>query len=150
MDMESPIVVEREYNAPITLVWKAITDLGSMKQWYFDIKEFKLVVGFEFSFVGKTEKGVEYLHKCKILEVRPEQKLTYSWAYDGYAGISFVTFELTKLNLNKTKIKLTHSGIESFPRDSKDFEKKNFVQGWTEIMGTMLKNFLEEKQTVNK
>ena len=43
---KSPFVIERVYNAPIQLVWEAITNRDQMKQWYFDLKEFKPEVGF--------------------------------------------------------------------------------------------------------
>ncbi len=40
-----PFVIERTYNAPISKVWKAITDKEEMKEWYFDLAEFKPEVG---------------------------------------------------------------------------------------------------------
>lgn len=81
MNQES-FIIERTYNASIENVWKAITDKNEMKQWYFDLEEFKPVVGFEFRFTGGTEEGIQYLHICEITEVIPEKKLTYSWCYD--------------------------------------------------------------------
>jgi uncharacterized protein YndB with AHSA1/START domain len=29
------LVIEKTFNAPVEKVWKAITDLDQMKQWYF-------------------------------------------------------------------------------------------------------------------
>ncbi len=87
-----PIVTDRTLNAPAERVWKAITDKDKMKQWYFDIAEFKPEVGFEFRFTAGSEKK-KYLHICKITEVVVGKKLTYSWRYDGYEGMSYVTFE---------------------------------------------------------
>jgi uncharacterized protein YndB with AHSA1/START domain len=71
-----PLVIERTFNAPIALVWKAITTKEEMKRWSFDIKEFKPDVGFEFQFYGEKD-GVKYLHRCKVTEVIPEKKLAY-------------------------------------------------------------------------
>jgi uncharacterized protein YndB with AHSA1/START domain len=65
-----------------------------MKQWYFDLAEFRPEVGFEFSFTGQGQKGVQYLHHCKVTEVVVGKKLTYSWRYEGYEGMSYVHFEL--------------------------------------------------------
>ena len=84
MKMESPFVIEKTYKAPRQKVWRAITNREDMKQWYFDLPEFKPVVGFEFEFRGGKEDGVQYLHRCRITEVVPEKKLTYSWRYEGY------------------------------------------------------------------
>lgn len=140
---QEPFVIERILNAPAEKVWKAITDKDQMKQWYFDLADFKPEVDFEFQFEGGNE-GRSYLHLCKITEVVPGKKLQYSWRYDGYEGISFVTFELFDEG-DKTRLKLTHEGLETFPANNLDFAKQNFVQGWTEIIGTNIKKFVENQ-----
>jgi uncharacterized protein YndB with AHSA1/START domain len=68
---------------------------------------------------------------------------TYSWRYEGYEGNSFVTFELFPEG-NKTRIRLTHEGLESFPKHP-DFAKTNFAEGWTHIIGTSLPAFVERE-----
>lgn len=138
-----PLVLERTFNAPIERVWKAITDKDNMKQWYFNLEEFRPEVGFEFQFTGGAEDK-PYLHLCKVTEVVEGRKLTYSWRYDGYGGNSFVTFELFPEG-DKTRLKLTHAGLETFPADNPDLAKENFVAGWNEIIGTHLKAYLEGK-----
>lgn len=140
---EEPFVIERRYSAPVEKVWKAITDKDEMKQWYFDLSEFKPVVGFEFQFTGEGHKGEKYLHLCKITDVVPNKKLTYSWRYDGYEGNSFVTFELFEEG-DKTRLKLTHEGLETFPMNNPDFAKESFAEGWTYIVGKSLKEFVEK------
>ncbi|MEW6194193.1 MAG: SRPBCC domain-containing protein [Bacteroidota bacterium] len=137
-----PFVIERTFNASIEKVWKAITDKNEMKKWYFDLAEFKPEVGFEFNFYGGSPEK-QWLHLCKITEVIEKQKLTYSWKYEGYTGISFVTFELFAEE-NKTRLKLTHAGLESFPSDTiPELKKENFVMGWTDLIGRSLKEYLE-------
>lgn len=134
-------VIERTYNAPIEKVWSAISNNNEMKKWYFVLPEFKAEVGFEFQFSGgPPEKS--YLHLCKVTEVVPGKKLTYSWRYDGYPGNSFVTFELFDEG-TKTRLKLTHEGLESFAASNNpDLDKKNFEAGWAQIIGTTLPEFL--------
>jgi uncharacterized protein YndB with AHSA1/START domain len=138
-----PFVIERTYNAPVEKVWKALTDNDLMKQWYFKIAAFKPEVGFEFSFDGGSKEKT-YTHLCKVLEVIPNKKLSYSWSYKGYEGYSVVTFELFDEDNNKTRLKLTHAGLETFPQNNKDFGKESFAQGWTHIIGTSLKDFAEK------
>jgi uncharacterized protein YndB with AHSA1/START domain len=123
-------------------VWKALTDKDQMKQWYFDLNEFKPEVGFEFSFAGKGHKGQEYLHLCTVTQVVPEKKLSYSWKYKGYPGNSEVTFELFAEGHN-TRIRLTHAGLNTFPQDNADFARGSFNHGWTELIGTYLPKFVE-------
>lgn len=140
---ENNIIVERVFDSPVSKVWGAISDKNEMKQWYFDLAEFKPEVGFKFHFTSGPSPEKQYLHLCEVTEAIPEKKLTYSWRYDGYEGISFVTFELSPEG-DKTKLKLTHTGVETFPSDNPDFDRKNFVAGWNDIVNTLLKEFLEK------
>ena len=138
-----PFIIERTYNAPADKVWQAITDKDKMKQWYFDLAEFKPEVGFEFRFDGGSEEQ-QYHHICRITEVEPGRKLTHTWQYEGYPGESFVTFELFDEG-NKTRLRLTHTGLETFPQNSKDFARESFSAGWTHIIGISLKEYLEKE-----
>ncbi|MGC4059010.1 MAG: SRPBCC domain-containing protein [Chitinophagaceae bacterium] len=88
------LIVERLLPASLERVWRALTNKEEMKKWYFALSEFIPEPGFRFSFTGGPEDGTQYVHLCEITEVVPEQKLTYSWRYEGYDGISYVTFEL--------------------------------------------------------
>jgi uncharacterized protein YndB with AHSA1/START domain len=139
---EEPFVIERTLNAPAEKVWKAITNKDQMKQWYFDIAEFKPEVGFEFSFEGHNEDSC-YLHLCRITEVIPGKKLQYSWRYDGEIGNSLVTFELFSEG-DITRLKLMHEGLETFPSEKPDFARGNFVEGWTYLIGKSIKEFVEK------
>ncbi len=142
-----PFVIERTYNAPVEKVWKAITDRDQMKQWYFDIAAFKPEVGFEFTFNGGKDDKV-YVHLCKVTEVVPYKKLKHSWTYRDYEGVSFVTWELFEEG-NSTRVKLTHEGLETFPQNNPDFAKESFMQGWTYILGTSLKEYLAKAEVAS-
>jgi uncharacterized protein YndB with AHSA1/START domain len=136
-----PFVIERVYAAPIQKVWEAITVKEKMKEWYFDLAEFKPEVGFEFEFTG-GDGNKEFLHLCRVTKVVEGKTIAYTWRYDGYEGNSEVTWQLFPEG-EGTKLVLTHSGLETFPPlDS--FKKENFVAGWTHITGTSLKEYLEK------
>lgn len=140
----SPIIKEIIVNAPLDVVWKAITHYEDMLVWYFDLPGFKPEVGYEFSFYGETADGTKYLHLCTIQEVEINKKLSYTWKYDGYEGNSLVVFELED-NGDKTLVRLTHSGFETFPEDNKDLKKENFNGGWEAIIRESLKHFVETR-----
>jgi uncharacterized protein YndB with AHSA1/START domain len=135
------VVVERTFDAPVARVWKALTDVDQMRQWYFDLKEFKAEVGFEFEFIVEHE-GTIYHHLCRVTEVILQQKIAYTWRYKGEPGDSLVTFELFDEG-KKTRVKLTHTGIETFPK-TPAYARKNFADGWTAIIGSELKQFVEK------
>ena len=137
------VIIEREFEVEIELMWKALTEKELMKQWYINVKEFKTIVGFKFEFWGGKEGEKKWKHLCEITEVVPEKKLSYSWKYEGYSGISYLTFELFKTN-NGTKLKLTHSGIDTFPIDTPELAIHNFENGWEEAINVTLKEFLEK------
>lgn len=135
-----PIIVERVVNAPASRVWKALTDRSQMKEWYFDIASFEAKKGFEFQFEGGPD-GRSYTHLCKITEVINEKKLQHTWSYKGYEGMSVVTWELTDMG-GKTKVKLTHTGLETFP-NIEDFARKNFEAGWHSIVEDLLPKYVQ-------
>ncbi len=138
---DNSIVLERLFNVPAKRVWKALTDKDEMKSWYFDLQDFKAEVGFKFQFTGESENGTQYLHLCEITEVVSAKKLAYSWKYDGYPGVSLVTFELFEQGA-KTLLRLTHTGIENFPLENTDFALHNFESGWNKILNNSLKSHL--------
>jgi len=139
-----PLVVERLLNAPIGKVWEAITDKDKMKEWYFDMPEFRPEVGCQVRMVSGPPKGKSYMHLFVVTEVVPGSKITYSWAYEGYEGMSYVTFELFAEG-GKTKIVLTHRGLETFPANNPDLAKHNFAAGWDQIINTSLPAYVEKE-----
>lgn len=143
MDNKNIVIVERVFDADLPLIWKALTEKEIMKQWYIDVKEFKTIVGFKFEFWAGEEGGKQWKHLCEITEVIPEKKLAYTWQYEGYSGMSHVTFELSE-EQNGTKLKLTHTGVDSFPADVLELASSNFEKGWNQIVNVTLKEFLEK------
>lgn len=137
-----PLVVERTLNAPVSRVWQALTDNEKMKQWYFQLDNFEPRVGFEFSFSGQGSKGENYVHNCRITAVEPEKKLSYTWVYEGFEGHSEVSFELFPEDDDKTKVRITHTGLETFPQHGPDFAVESFTKGWNHILGISLKEFV--------
>jgi uncharacterized protein YndB with AHSA1/START domain len=140
IQLAEAVVIERTFNAPVARVWKALTDVEEMRLWYFELNEFRPEPGFEFEFTFEHE-GVKYHHLCKITEVIPQEKLAYTWRYEGHEGDSLVTFQLFAEG-ERTRLKLTHKGLETFPK-LPSFARKSFTEGWTQIIGSSLKEFVE-------
>jgi uncharacterized protein YndB with AHSA1/START domain len=127
-----PFVIERTFNAPVSRVWAALIDKEEIKRWSFTIASFEPVVGYEFTFWGGTETN-GYTHLCQITEVIPERKLAYSWRYENIIGITHVSFELFPEG-SKTRLRLTHEGLEKLAHAGPDFARTNFMAGWTSIL----------------
>lgn len=135
------LVIERTYDAPVSLVWRAITDPQAIKQWFMDFEGFVAERGCEFRFTAVDNDNVAWVHLCTVKEVVPDGKLAYTWRYEGQPGDTLVTIELFPEGVC-TRIKLTHTGIETLPV-LPAFARENFVAGWTELIGALLKNYVE-------
>src|SRR5256712_6921471 len=139
-DLAEAVVIERTFAASVARVWKALTDVEEMRRWYFDLKEFKPEVGFEFEFTVEHE-GMTYHHLCKVTKVIPQKTLAYTWRYQGHEGDSLVTFELFA-DGDKTRLKLTHEGLETFPKVPA-FARRNYDDEWTHIICSSLQHYVE-------
>ena len=122
-----------------------------MRQWFLPCvqqdkwarPQFKPQVGFEFEFVVE-QRGARHHHLCKITEAIPQKNLAYAWRYRGEPGDSLVTFELFPVG-DQTRLRLTHEGLETFPQTAA-YARENFEAGWTRLIGTELKQLVEQKQ----
>ncbi|NKI27324.1 SRPBCC domain-containing protein [Arenibacter sp. 6A1] len=142
IDQGQPVIVEEVYHASIDKVWQAITALDKMSLWFFEnIPAFTPEVGFKTQFEVVSDQKV-FLHLWEILEVVPMKKLVCNWQYGGYPGDSVVSFELFQQQ-DKTKLKLTHYGIESFPSAIPQFTRESGIAGWEYFIKGRLKEFLE-------
>jgi len=134
----SKLVIEEVISATPSTVWKAMTEIEYLKQWFFNIDNFELKEGFKFGFKGKGHNGETYNHICEILKIVPDKLLQFSWEYKEVNGCSVVTFELIEFG-DHSKVILTHDGLDSFPSGNRDFELDSFKGGWTHIIGKELK-----------
>ena len=141
--MHENVVFKQKVNAPVEKVWSALTDKAQMKEWYFDIPDFQLDVHNEFNFYEPGREN-KYHHRGEILEVIPHQKLKHTWTYPEFSKEkTIVKWELEKEN-DGTLVKLTHKGLENFSHLGYDFQKESFKNGWTEIIGKNLKEYVEQ------
>lgn len=139
------IRIEKQFQAPISKVWDAISNKNTMKKWYFDIADFELAEGHEFNFWAGPPDGKEWHHRCVIQELIPEKKLSHSWTYPGYDGETLVSWELIKISDELTQINFSHEFIKAFPDDVEELKLENFQEGWTYIINIGLKEFLENE-----
>src|SRR4029077_203697 len=100
-------------------------------------------VGIEFAFLVEHERTT-YEHRCRVTGLITQQKIAYTWRYTREPGNSLSTVELCAEG-DKTRLKLRHSGIETFPK-TPAYARKNFETGWTAILDSELKQFVEQKQ----
>ena len=139
---EPPVIVTQNFTQTAATVWKAITEVDEMRQWFFDnIPAFKAEVGFQTRFNVKAPSR-DFMHVWTLTEVIPQQKLVYNWKYENCAGDSFVTFELTPIK-EGTQLTLTTTVIEDFPDEIPEFKHESCVAGWNYFIKQQLVEFLK-------
>jgi len=103
------------YPNPPSDVWDYLTVPELMAKWLMP-SDFEPIVGHEFQFRTKPSADVDFdgIFYCKVLEVEPLKKLSYSWKFgpgDGTLHNSVVNWTLTEKD-NGTELLLVHNGFE--------------------------------------
>jgi uncharacterized protein YndB with AHSA1/START domain len=82
------ILITREFEAPIALVFDVLTKPEHVTKWFFDreLKEcsIDLSVGGNYHFVFVTDDGTEMTFRGTYLEVEPPTRTVQTWLYDGW------------------------------------------------------------------
>lgn len=144
MGEAAPVVVEQVLQAPVDVVWKAITEREQMCRWFFEtIEDFEARLGFETRFNVHAE-GRDFLHVWTVTEVVREERIVYRWRYEGHAGDSRVVWELSA-HPDGTKLTLAHHGWETFPQDDPVFTRASGEAGWDYFIRRRLPAYLEGK-----
>jgi uncharacterized protein YndB with AHSA1/START domain len=139
---DPPVVVEQSYNVTQAELWKAITEVEQMKQWFFpQLETFEPATGSETRFTVEHD-GKEYHHIWKLAEVAPPEKIVYDWSYDGIPGKGCVIWELTTTQ-DGSSLKLTNLVVEDFPQDDPAFQRESCENGWQYLLSESLVEHLD-------
>ena len=118
---------------PPEVIWDYLTKSELITQWLME-NDFQPVVGHQFQFRTKPRIKLGFDGKvyCKVLEIIPLKRLSYSWkggVEDKTTLDSIVTWTLTPKN-NGTELSLAHTGFRGI---------KNYLayfimnKGWAKI-----------------
>lgn len=82
------IVLTREFEAPVALVFDVLTKPEHVTRWFFD-RELKvcsidLRVGGKYHFVGVLDDGTEMSFRGTFLEVEPPTRTVETWLFEGW------------------------------------------------------------------
>jgi uncharacterized protein YndB with AHSA1/START domain len=132
------IVVDDVFpHAPET-IWKTLTDGELMGRWLgMTPTGFEPVKGKRFTYQTTAAGAWDGVIQCEVLEVIPNQRLTYSWrgGHEGNTGYgsrldTVVTFTLSKAE-NGTRLSLVHSG---FVLPQNEIAFTNMGGGWRKVV----------------
>ena len=118
---------------PPEIVWEYLTKSELMEQWLMK-NDFQPIVGFDFQFRTKPIPSLDFdgIFYCRVLEIIPYKKLSYSWKSgpgDGEITLdSVVVWKLQPADKG-TDIFLEHSGFSK--KENLNFYN-GLAQGWLE------------------
>jgi uncharacterized protein YndB with AHSA1/START domain len=103
------------YSHPPEVVWEYLTNPELVVQWLMP-NNFQPILGHEFQLTTKPKADLDFdgIFHCKVLEITPFTKLSYSWKFgpgNGQLHDSVVNWTLTEKD-NGTELQITHRGID--------------------------------------
>jgi uncharacterized protein YndB with AHSA1/START domain len=118
MERVAAIRLERELNAPIERVFKALTQGTNVPKWLGPSDDYRVTVhtwdckpGGKHRVEFNTPEGETHIVVGVFKEVTANQRLSFTWTWEGREVIdSLVTFALTPSG-GRTHVLLTHEGF---------------------------------------
>jgi uncharacterized protein YndB with AHSA1/START domain len=140
MSSSKSIELTITYDAPVSEVWKALTDPKAISEWLMPCN-FEPKIGHTFQFKSKPHPGFDGIVDCKILELKENELLSYTWS-GGSLKNTVVRYKLTDLG-RQTKLDFEHSGFEGLV--NKFVVRKILGSGWKKkILSTLLPQYLSK------
>ena len=112
-------------------VWRALTNPALLTQWLLPIVELALEPGEAFMFRAQPQPGWDGIVNCRLLEIEPHRKLSYSWVVGDIDTV--VTFALTP-SASGTRLSLVQSGFK--PHQKRNFGGARY--GWKMMGGRLV------------
>jgi uncharacterized protein YndB with AHSA1/START domain len=136
--MTDRIEKQIELKAPVSRVWRAITDHQQFGEW-FKVKIDGPFVPGEASRGHMTHPGYEHVAwEAEVKEMKPESYFSYTWhpyAIDPTVDYSDETPTLVEFNLEPTDtgtlLRITESGFDKIPAHRRAEAFKMDDGGWT-------------------
>jgi uncharacterized protein YndB with AHSA1/START domain len=149
--MSNTIEKRIELNAPVSKVWRALTDYREFGEW-FRVKLDGPFVPGEISTGHITYPGYEHLKWEAVVQMmEPERLFSFTWhpyAVDPNLDYSNEPATLVEFRLEPkdkgTVLYLTESGFDALPKDRRFEAFRMNEDGWTEQMAN-IENHLNHK-----
>ena len=91
-------------------VWRALTDPVLLAEWLLPVIGLELEPGAAFTFKTQPHPGWDGTVHCRMLEIDPPRRLSYTWVVGDMVLDTVVTFTLTP-TASGTRLSLVQSGF---------------------------------------
>lgn len=125
------LLVERTLPHPPEKVWRALTQGPLIEAWLMQ-NDFEPVVGHVFTLRSKPVPNWNGIIDCKVLEVDPPKRLSYTWGSMGLGTV--VTFTLTPAQ-GGTQLRMEQTGFA----DDKGPNYQGAKYGWARFLENLEK-----------
>lgn len=128
------ISFEFDLRHPPEKVWRALTDPELLAEWLLPVIGFKPEPGTAFTYKTQAYPGWDGTVNCRMLEMEPQRKLSYTWSVPFLDTVVAFTLMPTA---SGTRLSLVQSGFK--PDQKREFGGARY--GW-KMMGDRLVDLL--------
>jgi uncharacterized protein YndB with AHSA1/START domain len=128
------IAFELDLHHPPEKVWRALTEPALLAEWLLPVVDLKLEPKAAFTFRTQAYPGWDGTVNCRVIEIEPHSKLSYTWTVPFLDTV--VTFTLTP-TASGTRLSVVQSGFK--PNQKREFGGARY--GW-KMMGEKLVDLL--------
>jgi uncharacterized protein YndB with AHSA1/START domain len=93
-------------------VWRALTEPELLAEWLLPTIGLKLEPGAAFTFKTQPYPGWDGTVNCRLVEIEPQRKLSYTWVVGDMFIDTVVTFTLTP-TASGTRLSLLQTGFKA-------------------------------------
>ncbi len=145
-DPDLDLVLNREIDVPVDLVWKAWTTPEHLKQWFVPRPwtiiscTIDLRPGGAFSTVMRSPEGAEFSNNGCVLDVVPHERLVFTdTLLPGYRPSANPFFTaVVDLVAKGERTQYTATAIHGTPESRKKHEDMGFHTGWGIVLTQMV------------
>lgn len=131
------IVLDEHFPHAPEVIWKALTTGELIARWLMPPTGFQPVEGTEFTYQTTPAGAWDGVIRCRVLEVRPNERLAYSWAGGHEANTGYgsrlqtvVTWTLSPAE-GGARVRLVHAGFV-LPANETAF--RSMTEGWGKVV----------------
>jgi len=137
--------IEREIaiDAPLDVVWRAVTEPDQIEQWFVTGADIEAKPGSEGSFTFRRDDGEVMRFHVTVTTVEPDRRFSYRWQHaagtvpvDGNSVL--VEFTLTPQGTG-TLLRVLESGVErmDWPDERQSAYVADHLDGWAGFLGKL-------------